>query len=108
MLDWKEILGKQIKGGVVKIIRTLGMEVDPSPETLEQLFCEKMKESLKSGKVIAACDALVKNGVIGTWWVMMTREKEELMSHEFHSKDWNFNTSKTVEVVILLDLTATL
>ena len=39
---------------------------------------------------------------------MMTREKKELISHEIHAKEWHFNTSKTVEVAILLETIATL
>ena len=38
----------------------------------------------------------------------MTREKEEVISHKMHAKDWKLNTSKTAEAVILLDLVATL
>ena len=34
--------------------------------------------------------------------------KEELMRHELHAKEWNLNTSKTSEAVILLDLVTTL
>ena len=45
---------------------------------------------------------------MGAWWIMMAREKEELMSHEVCAKEWNFNTSKTAEAVILLGLIATL
>ena len=45
---------------------------------------------------------------MGTWCVVITREKEELMNNEFHAKKWNFNTSKIVEIVISLDLIATL
>ena len=39
---------------------------------------------------------------------MTQRDKEELMTHEMHAKDWNFDSSKTEDVVILLDLIATL
>ena len=34
--------------------------------------------------------------------------KEGLMSHDLHAKEWNLNTLKTLEAVILLDLVATL
>ena len=61
-----------------------------------------------SRKVIEACNNSIKNGVIGEHWVMMTRDKEELMSHETHAKEWSFNTLKAVEAVILLHLIATL
>ena len=44
-------------------------------------FSERMQELLRSGKSIAACDALVKNEVIGACRVIMIREKEELMNH---------------------------
>ena len=46
--------------------------------------------------------------MMGEFWVTMTRDDEELASHEMHAKDWNLNTSKTEEAVILLDLIETL
>ena len=45
---------------------------------------------------------------MGEHCVMMTRDEEGPMSHETHAKEWNFNTLKTVEAVILLHLIATL
>ena len=39
---------------------------------------------------------------MGSYWVMITRENEELTSHEIHAKDWNIDTLKTAEAVILL------
>ena len=45
---------------------------------------------------------------MGAHWVTMTREKEDLMSNEIRTKDWNFNTSKTEDAVTLLDLIKTL
>ena len=41
-------------------------------------------------------------------WVMMKREKEELISHEMHAKYWNLNNSKTANTVSILDLIVTL
>ena len=45
---------------------------------------------------------------MGSWQVMMTTNKQKLISPEIHAKEWNFNTSKTAEAVTLLDLIATL
>ena len=67
IVEWKGILGQKFKSGVVKIISTLGVEVATSTETVDQPFCTKNKELLKAGKVITACDVLVKNGVMGVW-----------------------------------------
>ena len=39
---------------------------------------------------------------------MMKRDKEDLMSPKMHAKEWQFNASKKVEALILLDLIATL
>ena len=82
-----------MKTGVVKISSTLGVEVKPSIETVEQPFYTKMQELLKAGKVIAACDPSVKNVVMVALWVIMARDKEDIMSHEIHAKEWYFNTS---------------
>ena len=38
----------------------------------------------------------------------MTRENEELMNHKIHENDWGYNTSKTAEAVMILDLITTL
>ena len=40
MLDWKSILVRKFKGRVVKIISTLGVEVEPSTELTEQPFSD--------------------------------------------------------------------
>ena len=74
---------------------------------LEQPFCDRTQELLKTGKVIAVYNPSVK---IQLWGCagLCVREKEELKSHEIHAKDWNLNTSKTAEAEILLDLIATL
>ena len=62
---------------------------------LEKPFLDRTQELLKAGKVIVACDASVKNSVMGALWVMMKREREEIIIHEIHAKDWSLNTSKT-------------
>ena len=67
-----------------------------------------MQEFLGSGKMIAAYDASVKNGLMGACWVMMTRENEKIMNHEMREKDWGHDASKTKEAVMLLDLITTL
>ena len=67
-----------------------------------------MQELLRKGEVIAACDASVKDGVMGAYWVIMTRKNKTLLSHEMHAKDWSYSTPKTAEAVILLDLITTL
>ena len=99
---------RECRGGVVKLIRKLIKETMSSIEMLEQPFSERIKELLGPRKAIVVCEASVKNVVMGVHWAMMTREKEELTSHEIHAKDWNFNTSKTAETVTQLDLITTL
>ena len=49
---------------VVKIIVAIGEAVEPTSELDEQPFCDKTQELLKAGKVIAACNASIKNGVM--------------------------------------------
>ena len=41
---------------------------------------------------------------MGVFWVMMTKEEEDLPSHGIHAKDWSLHTSKKAEALILLDL----
>ena len=41
--------------------------MEPSLEMLEKLFCDKLKELLKAGKVIAVCDTSVKNDMMEAW-----------------------------------------
>ena len=47
-----------------------------------QPFSEIMQEFLRSVKVIAVCEASVKNRSMGSCWLMITREKKELMNHK--------------------------
>ena len=63
-----------------------------------------MQQLLKKGEIIEACDASIKDRAMGAYWVKMTKKNEILMSHEMHAKDWSFNTPKTADAVILLDL----
>ena len=65
-LEWKDAIGRKCKGGVVKIIGTIGDAVESTSKQDEQSFDDKSQELLKSRKVIASCDASVKNGFIGT------------------------------------------
>ena len=67
-----------------------------------------MQELLRSENLIAVCDTSVKNGALGACWMIMTREKEELMNREIRANDWGFNDSKTAEAVVLLYLIQTL
>ena len=73
---------KKIKGVVVKIIRKLNVESMSSIEKPELKFSERMQELLRSRKVIASCDASIKNGLMVPRWVMMKRDKEELINHQ--------------------------
>ena len=90
--------------GVMKVLGTLGAETKIEAENSERPFNEEMQESLRKGEVIAVCDASVKDGVMGAYWVIMTRKNQTLLSHEMYAKDWSYNTPKTTEAVILLDL----
>ena len=92
----------------MKVLGTLGAEAEIEAENLEPPFTEKMQELLRKGEVIVACDSSVKDGIMGAYWVIMTRKNEKLLSHEMHAKDWSYNTPKTAEAVILLDLITTL
>ena len=92
----------------MKVIGPLGEEEEIEAENIEPPFAEEIQESLRKGEVIAACDASVKDGIMGAYWVIMTRKNEKLLSHKMHAKDWSYNTPKTAEAVILLDLITTL
>ena len=52
----------------------------PSIEMPECPFSERTKEFLRFRTVIAACNASVKNGVLGENLVIMIREKEKLIN----------------------------
>ena len=91
----------------MEIISKLSAETMPSTEILEYLFSERMKELLRSGKLIVACDVSVKN-VVRAHWVMTKREKKEVMNHEMYAKYRGFSASKIAEVVVMLYLITTL
>ena len=67
MVEFKDILGRKFKNVGLKTISILGVKVAPPTEKVDKPFFTKMQCLLKAGKVIAACDASVKNGVIGVW-----------------------------------------
>ena len=92
----------------MKVLGSLGAEPEIDTANSEFPFNDEMQQSLIKGEVIAAYDASVKDGVMGAYWVVMTRKNETLVSHEMHAKCWSYNTPKTVEAVILLKLIATL
>jgi len=62
---------------------------------------------LRTNQAVAGCDASVKNGMIGTAWVLMTRSKRILTEREVYLKDWQVNTEQTVEAIILLNFIQT-
>ena len=70
----------------------MGVEIMTLIKIPKPLFSEITQELLRPGKVIAACNAWVKNGILGVSLVTMKREKEELMNHKMYAKDWGFNT----------------
>ena len=78
----------------MKILGSLGTEVEIETENSELPFNDEMQHLLRKGEIIAACDASVKDGAMGAYWVIITRKNETLMSHEMHSKDWSYNTRK--------------
>ena len=42
-LKWKSILGRKFKGGGVKIIIRMCVEVSPSIEKIEKRFCDRTR-----------------------------------------------------------------
>ena len=74
--QWKAIMCRKHKGGVVKTTSKIGAEITPLTKTPEQLCCDIMQELLRSRKVVAECDASIKNGVMGSCSILMKREKE--------------------------------
>ena len=59
-------------------------------------------------KVYATCDESVKNSTMGIYWVIMNTNKEVLIEKEMFSKNWTFNTPRSAEVTVLLDLVKTI
>ena len=49
-LDQADLIGRTIKGEVVKIIASLGEEAETTIELDGEPFCDKMQEFLKAGK----------------------------------------------------------
>ena len=70
----------------MKVIGPLGEEEEIEAENLDPPFAEEIQESLRKGEVIAACDASVKDGIMGAYWVIMTRKNEKLLSHKCMQK----------------------
>ena len=65
---WLEIyLGRRYKTGVMKVLESLGAEVEIEAENSELPFNDEMQRLFRKGEVIAACDASVKDGVMGAY-----------------------------------------
>ena len=45
---------------------------------------------------------------MGAYWVIMDRDKNILMEKELFAKEWEINTARIVEAVILLDMIRTI
>ena len=73
-IERRSVLGRKCKKGVMKVLGTLGAETEIEAENSETPFNEEMQELLRKGEVIAACNASVKDGVMGAYWVIMTRK----------------------------------
>ena len=53
---------------------------------------------------IAACDALVKDNMIGKWWKIANKRNEVLASDYIGSNQWHQNVPASAESLIILDL----
>ena len=78
----------------MKLLGSLGSESEIETENSELSFNDEIQQLLSKGEVISACDASMKDGVMGAYQVIMTRKNEALLSHEMHAKDWSYNTPK--------------
>ena len=66
-IEWRSILGRRYKKGVMKVLGSLGAEAEIEAKNSELPFNVKMQQLLRKGEIIAACEASVKHGVIGTY-----------------------------------------
>ena len=66
-----------------------------------------MIDDIMNNKVYTAYNTLVKNGIIGTYRLIMNENKQILMEREMFSKNWILNTARSAEATILLDLVKT-
>ena len=79
------------------------MEVTLLMRIKSLLFNQEIEELIRDNKVMAACDASVKDGQMGAYWMIMTIDKRILMERELFSKELYLNILRTVKAMILLD-----
>ena len=67
-------------------------------------FNAEIEELIRNEKIIVACDALVKNGVMGVYWMIIILDKQLVAEKELYSKNWELNLARIAEAIILLDV----
>jgi len=55
-------------------------------------------------RAIAATDASVKEGELGGAWIIMSTQGQEVLSNKLYHKEWDENSSKAAEAIVLLEL----
>ena len=69
----------------------------------------QIKQCIISNTALVACNALVKDGQMRAYWVLIDiSTKQVLMGKELFSKEWSHNTARGAEVTVLLDAVKTI
>ena len=70
------------------LISVFNIEAHPLTTILALPFNSHMKEALINRKAVAGCNALVKNDVIGAYWVIIDQNnKSILIEREMYTKE---------------------
>ena len=65
-------------------------------------------QSVEESKIIAATDALEKQGKISNIWIMLDKQKNFNISNELYYKEQGDNKSGVAKTIVLLELVAVL
>ena len=67
-------------------------------------FNEIITQSIENGIAIAASDALMKEDQMASFWCLTAMNLQTEISRELYFKEWNNNTIRGAEVIVLLEL----
>ena len=83
------------------MIRDVRQEIDINQYPL---FNQEITESIIQSRAIAASDVSIKDGKMGRAWIVMKNNGQEVLFNRLYHKKWADNSSKSAEVIILLEL----
>ena len=72
-MQWINTIARVYKDGRIKILKKLDNLEYPPRQIDTPLFNDSIQEIIRQDKVVARCNTSIKDGMIGRYWKLMTR-----------------------------------